>query len=513
MIGSGTGLAGMYAWSSPWVMLVAGGAYIWSGRLLMTTLRLWLAPVRRPTEMIAAGTSALLLAHLGWQLLSGVGLRSKGVYVFPGPDLRWVFLLPTVLAAGAAAIALARRLPRQDWLPPMIAAALYAGMLPAWDLPLPWPPAVMCAAIAGGAVFSAARVMTPDARGLPWRDSIKDAADYLGDGLAFFDSRGRPVQVNHRMTRILAGLGVTASSGDELWGAMADAGEVSHRELSDASAVTFRCGDEVYVAERNRVLGRRGRWYTEIRAIDVTDVALANRELMDDNERLRAAMAETRELLASIERIEKEQVLLDFRTRLHDVVAQRVSVVQRFLESGVDTPDRMATLGRMLTDVRTDIRSDHAAPRTLLRRVRQSFATAGVDIDVVGDLPANLAHAATAVRIIRQAATNAVAHGAATSVSAVFEETPGFWRLTVSNDGDLPERVTEGTGLSGVRATVEALGGSLGYVVNDVFSLVAEVPRADGPEPPAAGEPAGPAGTGGAGGDGCAGWGAGWGAG
>lgn len=370
----------------------------------------------------------------------------------------------------------------------MVAAALYTAMLPVWDGPPPWPMAV---AVAVGVAVSWLRVLSPGNRGLPWRDSLKDAADAIGDGLAYFDSRDREVLVNPRMARILAELGAPAASVGVIWAAMVRAGDGPPDVATDASAVTFHCADRVYVAERNRVHGRRGRWYTELRVIDVTELATANRELMLDNERLLAAMAETRELLASIERIEKEQVLLDFRTRLHDVVAQRVSVVQRFLESGVGTPDRTATLGRMLMDVRADIGSDHAAPRTLLRRVRESFATAGVSVDVVGELPSDVAHAATAVRIIRQAATNAVAHGAATSVSAVFEELPDRWRLTVSNDGDLPESVTEGTGLSGLRATVAALGGSLGYSMTDVFALVCEVPLADGPGSPGPGDPAG----------------------
>ncbi|HHU45270.1 MAG TPA: hypothetical protein GXZ46_06550 [Actinomycetales bacterium] len=520
MSGDFPGAGELLTWPVPFIALLAAGAAVWGGRLAMTTVRLWFAPIPQPRELVASAVSSVLLMYFAWQLFGGAGLLTKGVYVFPGPDLRWGFMLPATLAAASATLALSRRRRgrrghsgrnhqyregnrnRREWAAPMIAAALYTAMLPVWDGSPPWPMAV---AVAVGVAASWLRVLAPGNRGLPWRDSLKDAADAIGDGLAYFDSRDREVLVNPRMARILAELGVPPASVRDSWAAMVRAGDGPPDVPTEASAVTFHCADRVYVAERNRVHGRRGRWYTELRVIDVTELATANRELMLDNERLLAAMAETRELLASIERIEKEQVLLDFRTRLHDVVAQRVSVVQRFLESGVGTPDRMATLGRMLMDVRADIGSDHAAPRTLLRRVRESFATAGVAVDVVGELPSDLAHAATAVRIIRQAATNAVAHGAATSVSAVFEETPGFWRLTVSNDGDLPERVTEGTGLSGVRATVEALGGSLGYTVNDVFSLVAEVPRADGPEPPAAGEPAGPAGTGGAGGDGCAG--------
>ena len=40
----------------------------------------------------------MLLHYLAWQWFSGLGLRAKGVFIFPGPDLRWWFLFPAALA-------------------------------------------------------------------------------------------------------------------------------------------------------------------------------------------------------------------------------------------------------------------------------------------------------------------------------------------------------------------------------------------------------------------------------
>lgn len=474
------GLDAVRAWPMPAVTLLACGALVWGGRALMTALRLGLGAVRRLPQMIASVGAAGLLHYLGWQCLASLDGRADGIYAVPGPDLRMLFLIPALLSFGAA---LSMHRGNAARAPALTAGTLYVGMLPLWDHVTPWPPAVTCLAVGAGVASTMLRGMTPRGHTLPWRRSIKDAADSLGDGLAFFDARDRPVLVNRRMTEITAGLGARPLTPDELWGEMAGAAVDGPADaLSDEGALAFRAGGRVYVAERNRVLGRRGRWYTEVRAIDVTELAAANLELMAGNERLREAMAETRELLAAIEQIEREQVLLDFRTRLHDVVAQRVSVVQRFMDDGAGTPDRLRILGRMLADVRADIRDDHAAPATLLKRVRQSFATAGVDIDVAGDLPADPDHAAAAVRIIRQAATNAVAHGAASTVLAEFSDRPGGWRLTVSNDGDAPEGITEGTGLSGLRGAIEALGGTLAYSTGASaapmsFSLVADVPH------------------------------------
>lgn len=481
MMGPESGMAPMFTWPSAWITLLACCALIWGGRLVLTVVRVPLGPGRRAPESLATASTAVLLHYLAWQWFSGLGLRAKGVFIFPGPDLRWWFLFPAALALFVLLVPTQGQLTRRRALSGVV---LNIGMLPLWDGLFPEPLAVMVATLVGGLVLALVRGVIPRGHALPWRRSIKDAADKFGDGVAFFDARANPVLVNRRMTSLAGQLGVPVSDMDRLWAAMAgtpDDGYGGAPDATDDSMASFAANGTVFMGYRNRVLGRRGRWYTEIRAVDVTESARANQELMEDNVRLRAAMARTRELLESIGQIEREQVLLDFRTRLHDVVAQRVSVVHRFLESGVGTPERLATLGAMLTDVRAEIGSDHASPPTLLRRVRESFATAGVTVDVAGELPADVAHAATAVRIIRQAATNAVAHGAATSVSAVFEGAvfgdarPG-WRLTVSNDGDVPPEVTEGTGLSGLRLSVEALGGTLRYEAGDRFRLVAEVP-------------------------------------
>ena len=105
----------------------------------------------------------------------------------------------------------------------------------------------------------------------------------------------------------------------------------------------------------------------------------------------------------------------------------------------------------------------------LADKLRQSVedvvtrAGATVDLDVESAAPVSMTARDALVRVVREAATNAVRHGQAGSVVVRVATDHGDVRLTVTDDGRGfdPTRVRSGFGLQSMRQRVEALGGSL----------------------------------------------------
>lgn len=170
---------------------------------------------------------------------------------------------------------------------------------------------------------------------------------------------------------------------------------------------------------------------------------------------------------------------------LHDVLAHGLTVTVRQAEAGEARLDHqpeaarasfeaIAETGRRsLTDVRRLIEllgepdSEPSAAGGLddLQELTASLSTAGLAVDLqrsgdLAEVPA--AVAAAAYRIVQEALTNALRHGAARTARVVLHGEPGRLQLDITDDGRGVEGPPEpGGGLTGMRARAALCGGSL----------------------------------------------------
>lgn len=161
---------------------------------------------------------------------------------------------------------------------------------------------------------------------------------------------------------------------------------------------------------------------------------------------------------------------LRFARDLHDVVGRNLSVVAlkadlaaQLARRGRDEAiDEMLEVRRIAHDSLDELRAVVSGYRTAdlsveLAGARSLLASAGIDCRVIGEPPPEGEPAGALGWAVREGVTNVLRHSEARTCTITLRGNV----LTMSNDGASPSGVRFGSGLTGLRERVSALGGSV----------------------------------------------------
>jgi two-component system sensor histidine kinase DesK len=167
---------------------------------------------------------------------------------------------------------------------------------------------------------------------------------------------------------------------------------------------------------------------------------------------------------------ERERIARD----LHDVLGHTLSLIILKSELASKVADtNPARAVAEIRDVEAISREALAQVRAAVKGYRstglenelihaeQTLETAGIHVETSIDRPSlPLAHEGVLALALREAVTNVVRHAHATSCRVRLEKTGSWCEMEIADDGRGGE-APEGSGLSGMRTRVEALGGTL----------------------------------------------------
>ena len=353
---------------------------------------------------------------------------AQGLDAYHDPTLRWLAWAACLaaIACGAALLLAGRahghaRGPARS-LGLLAELACAACLLPPVALALgAWWGWVVAACAAVLAARVTARVLDDKRRRVaqPARDAMAHAVQLLPAGVLCTGADGRVLFMNDAMRVRLAELGLPGDLAD--LGGVWEALEARARRGAGVDAILpeglrLGVGAEqicLFTCGVSRMGGHACRW---VAAVDVTERERVVAELAQATRALEEAGVELRASLADVDEVARNEALAAMRSRVHDVVGQRLSILHRYLEDGADE-ETFGQVAALIEGTAEELRGtgepDAAAG---LAGVVDAFALAGVEVRVEGGLPRDAGVAGLFVQVVRECATNAVRHGRARTV-------------------------------------------------------------------------------------------------
>ncbi len=333
--------------------------------------------------------------------------------------------------------------------------------------PLPWTVATIFLMIAN---LCALLIQMRWVRRHTSQASIKDSCDHLPCALCFALENGQPCLRNLKMEELSHQImGEALSNANTFWNALADQPVVA---LENGQTWSF---------ERT-AMDVDGQTVYQIIGTDVTQKARLNRKLEADNRQLDDMNRRLREYSQNVQALTREREILRAKTRVHDEIGQVLLQTRQFLSGTLGDAEGICAQWRQNAWLLLGKYAEEAREESFEQLARAAQAI-GVAIARVGAFPedgtenAHLAEAAA-----HECLTNLVRHAHGTRLEISSEATKIGWKIRYINDGDAPTGpIVEGSGLSSLRAQVEAAGGEMvvEHVPRFALTLILPMERQD----------------------------------
>ena len=301
--------------------------------------------------------------------------------------------------------------------------------------------------------------------------SIRAGLDLLPEGILFGRTGHAAALVNIAMLQFMERLlGRQYRSAEEFWAALAafDAPAVAEKHARrDAFLFRFAQGD-TWLVQRTHLTSGLDGW--QLTAGCVTEFDAVSQELEAKNEALADMVDAQKELLTTLEETERHRTLQEITSRVHDVLGQRISMLQQLLASPVPK-DALDTIVRIDSLLEAVPLAQEPHPATLLADMTDTYTRLGIRLIRTGELPRNLRRARAFAAIIREALSNAVCHGRANTVTITLGER----QLRIRDNGIGCRELHLGGGLSGMMRRVNELGGRLLITQAPHFEIEARI--------------------------------------
>ena len=296
--------------------------------------------------------------------------------------------------------------------------------------------------------------------------SIKESSDHLPCALCFAWENGQPCLKNYIMDELSHLL-----TGEALLNANAFWETIAHEPI-----VTLSNG-QTWSFERTRMALSEQSVY-QITGTNITEKARLKRELERDNLRLEAMNRRLRQYGQEVQELTREKEILRAKTRVHDEIGHVLLQTRQFLSGARGDAESICAEWRQNTHLLLGKYADEK-PVDTFEQLSRAARAIGVTIERNGVFPEDGTENAHLIEsAAHECLTNLVRHANGTRLEIFGEATANGWEIRYLNDGDAPSQpIVEGSGLSSLRAQVEAAGGAMAVEHAPRFRLTLILPQ------------------------------------
>lgn len=296
--------------------------------------------------------------------------------------------------------------------------------------------------------------------------SIKESCDHLPSALCFAWENGLPCLKNLKMdelSHLLTGEALL-NANDFL------------KTMELQPIVTLENG-QTWSFERVR-LGMSGKTVYQITGTNITEEAQLQRELEEDNLRLKNMNRRLRQYGQDVQEATREKEILRAKTRVHDELGHALLQTRQFLSDTQGDAESVCAAWRQNVRLLLGKYADEQRFDAFAQLARAAQAI-GVTIERRGVFPAEGTESAQLVETAaHECLTNLVRHAGGTRLEIIGEKVASGWRIHYLNDGSAPSGpIVEGSGLTALRARTEAAGCAMDIEYAPHFELTLTLPQ------------------------------------
>ena len=269
--------------------------------------------------------------------------------------------------------------------------------------------------------------------------SIKEALDLLPIGICFADKKNKIIFNNKTMINILKFNNIDSRiKVIDLWD------EIKSKDtiFDDENTALLKYNDDVFMI----VLDKTNDLEYQIKATNINAEYEIINEIMVANSKLEEQEKSLKDYIVKIEEIERQKSLLRVKGRIHDVFAQRLSIIHQYLDNEDIKNISNEEIKKLLIDMTKDIKEENELNyEDIKNNIISSYSLIGMKIEFIGDISSPKQNAV--LKIVREAATNALRHGGASELKVLCENNI----ITITNNGVEPKMIKEGNGIKNMK--------------------------------------------------------------
>jgi signal transduction histidine kinase len=314
--------------------------------------------------------------------------------------------------------------------------------------------------------------------------SVKQAMDSLDTAILFYRKNGYILLMNEKMQELMLKTAGRVFFNGRLYFETVVATNAERRDFdSYLLHLTENLSENVWLFT---VKETRAGKNTVIRltATEVTEQNNINILLLKKQEELKTQQEQLKIFIKNIEEVSRSEELFRMKADAHDSIGQKLTLLLRYLHQGKMPDEEM--LSSTLSDLRRELHEIKIIPddpKTELDIIMSSFGYAGVKISVNGDLPSDIKISAVLIKVLREAAANAVIHGYADRVYVKIDADDRDITMTVTDNSIIPpKKIKPGGGITGMTSRLAELGGEIYIETSPRFKLTATVPLKESEE-------------------------------
>ena len=296
--------------------------------------------------------------------------------------------------------------------------------------------------------------------------SIKESCDHLPSALCFAWENGLPCLKNLKMDELSHLLtGEALLNANDFW-----------KTMKLQPIVTLKNG-QTWSFERVR-LGMSGKTVYQITGTNITEEAQLQRELEEDNLRLKNMNRRLRQYGPDVQEATREKEILRAKTRVHDELGHALLQTRQFFSDTQGDAESVCAAWRQ--NVRLLLRKYADEQRfDAFAQLARAAQAIGVTIERRGVFPAEGTESTQLVETAaHECLTNLVRHAGGTRLEIIGEKVASGWRIHYLNDGSAPSGpIVEGSGLTALRARTEAVGCAMDIEYAPHFELTLTLPQ------------------------------------